>query len=290
MHDGEALHRTAAALRTALVGRVARRFDAPDLVGPTPGRGRVIESVESRKHDLDVIWDDGLVLHTSLRWSGTWALYRRTERWRHPFQNLSVAIDVGDWVAACFRGSLETYRAFDPVRHPAFGVQGPDVCDLTVKPSAVQRSLQSQIDEDVTIADALVDPRVVRGVGNVFRSEILFAAGIHPAATMSRMTAEDCAALAALAVSTLHASVRHGYLNPPMKVYGRSGRRCDRCGDTVAATRVETGGAVYFCPGCQTSHDPAELTSPGIERPMDPHPAASRYLAELPWRRDRAVG
>ncbi len=245
----------------------------------------MVERVECHHRQLDVVWDDGFVLHTNLRRSGAWHLYRSTERWRRPWETLSVAIDVDGFVATCFHAAeVETYRGFDPVRHPSYGTQGPDVCSRACSPADVAASLREALDDDVTIADALLDPRVVRGVGNVFRSEVLFGAGIHPAAPMSRITAEDCADLAARAVGALRTSVAYGHLGGRMSVYGRPGRRCERCGDTIGALKVETGGAVYFCPGCQTRHDPTELTPVSIERPMDPHPAAVQFMAGLPWR------
>ena len=84
MPEGDTIHRSAAALRTALVGKPVVRFDAPRLYGPRPAVGRVIELVESHGKHLDVSWDDGLVLHTQMRMTGSWHLYRSGERWRKP--------------------------------------------------------------------------------------------------------------------------------------------------------------------------------------------------------------
>ena len=236
----------------------------------------MIESVEVDHRQLRVTWDDGLVLDTTLRWGGEWHLYRSTERWRRPWETLSVGIEVHGFTAACFRAAhVETYRQFDLVRHPSFGRQGPDI-------ALVHTVTSSRI----AVADALTDPRVVRGVGTVFRSEVLWGAQIHPSAPMSRLSVDDCADLAVRAVGALRASIRGGALGAPLAVYGRNGRRCERCGDTITTCRDETSKLVYFCPGCQVRHHPDELTAPqGIERPMDPHPAAARYLADLPWNR-----
>jgi len=69
-------------------------------------------------------------------------------------------------------------------------------------------------------------------------------------------------------------------------VYGRNGQRCGRCGDTVEMRRV--GGMarpVYFCPGCQVKLHRQRRLSDIAPRAMDPHPAAAKFLAELPWRR-----
>lgn len=291
MPEGDALHRTTAALRTALVGRVAYRFDAPSLRGPRPARGRVIESVDCHHREVDITWDDGLVLHTGLRWGGEWHLYRKSERWRRGWESLSVGLEVHGWTAVCFRAStVETYRQFDPVRHPSYGRPGTDIGAPTVNIGAVARGLVSAINDDVTVADALMDPRVIRGVGSVIRSEILWGTAIHPGAPMSRVTPEECADLAARALDILRASIRGGEMGQPTKVYGRSGRGCERCGDSISTRKDESGALIYYCPGCQVRHDPAELTPIAPPRPMDPHPAAVKFLAGAPWRRDTLAG
>ena len=56
--DGDASHRTATALRTALVGKPTVSFSAPTLVGPTPTPGRTIESVNSHGKHLEIVRDD----------------------------------------------------------------------------------------------------------------------------------------------------------------------------------------------------------------------------------------
>ena len=285
MSEGDALHRTAAALRTALVGKVVRRFDAPGLTGPLPGAGRVIERVVCRHRNLDVTWDDGLVLHTSTGWYGAWHLYRDTERWRRGWDTLSVALEVSGFTAVCFRAAhVETYRAFDPVRHPAFGPQGPDVCSTRAHPNVIAASIAAVLGENITVSEALLDPRVVRGVGTVFRSEVLHEVGLHPAAPMTRLSVDDCQQLAVAALSAVRRSIVAGHLGVTMRVHGRNGRRCERCGDTVGAWSTPDG-PVYFCPGCQTRNHPDDVTPTGLDRPIDPHPAAVQFLADLPWRR-----
>ena len=76
MPEGDTIHRTAAALRTALVDKKMVRFEAPRLVGVVPRAGRTIERVESHGKHLEIEWDDGVILHTHMRMSGSWHLYR----------------------------------------------------------------------------------------------------------------------------------------------------------------------------------------------------------------------
>jgi endonuclease-8 len=293
--EGEAIHRTAAALRTALVGRPLLSFEAPQVEGPLPALGRVIELVESRGRLLDVIWDDGLVLHTSMRLSGTWHLYRTGERWRKPSSQLRVSITVDGFSAVCFNArTVETYREFDTHRHPGFGPPGPDLSVERPDLAAAVEALCRYPDLDAPIAEALLDQHVAWGVGNVFRSEVLWASRQHPFAPVSMLNRDDMERVVAAAGKVMHVHLHE----PPspngergLAVYGRNGQRCPRCGDTVEVRRIgEHARLLYWCPGCQVHRGPRVVTADDVERSMDPHPAATKFLAELPWRRRDLAG
>ena len=102
MPEGDTIHRAASALRTALVGKRMLRFDAPRLIGPTPEAGRTIERVESHGKHLEIEWDNGMVLHTHMKMSGSWHLYRHGDKWRKSYSSMRATIEVDDWVAVCF--------------------------------------------------------------------------------------------------------------------------------------------------------------------------------------------
>ncbi|MFZ9482810.1 MAG: DNA-formamidopyrimidine glycosylase family protein [Ilumatobacteraceae bacterium] len=294
--EGDTIHRAAAALRTALVGRPTVRFDAPFLYGPRPVLGRVVERVESHGKHLEIVWDDGLVLHSHMRMTGSWHLYRRGERWRKSDDHMRAVIEVPDWVAVCFSAPVvETYREFDVHRHPGFGPLGPDLC--TAPDDQIEecvRRLYDHPDGDTTVAEALLDQHIACGVGNVYRSEILWAEGVHPLAPVASLSEDDCRRLIATAARMLRANLRSvrrvtaPEVDGGLAVYGRNGQRCARCGDTVQVRRVgDHARVLYWCPGCQTHASPVPR-SPLVTREMDPHPAASKFLSELPWRRDLA--
>lgn len=283
-------------MRTALVGRPLRRFDAPGLFGPMPTIGRLIERVESEGRDLRIVWDDGIVLRTHLRLTGSWHLYRTGERWRKPDDHMRVAIDVPGWVAVCFNAAtIETYREFDPVRHPGFGRLAPDLASATEKElSDCIHRMFAYADEACPVAEVLLDQHVARGVGNVYRSEVLWACELSPFAAVSSLSLDDCTQVINAASRMLRSSLDRVYrgisaeITGGLAVYGRNGTRCARCGDTVQVRRVgQFERLLYFCPGCQIRHQP--MVEPPLEPPpreMDPHPAATKFNADLPWRRD----
>jgi endonuclease-8 len=304
-------------LRIALVGKPITRFEAPRLVGPHPARGRVVERVESHGKHLEIMWDDGLTLHTHMRMSGSWHLYRIGEPWRKPVRQQRVLIEVSDWLAVCFNAPVvETYRHFDRSRHPGFGPLGPDLCKADADLDECINRLYHYHDQTMPIGEALLDQHVVCGVGNVYRCETLWACGTHPFTAVGEIAAEDCARLVTTAAGLLRANLAVGHDGTigtrrtldradgdggfgahGLAVYGRNGQRCPRCGDTVEVRRTgEHARLLYWCPGCQVDRT-SRRAAPGSgssndddTRAMDPHPAAQKFLADLPWRRDRAAG
>jgi len=117
----------------------------------------------------------------------------------------------------------------------------------------------------VQIKPFLMDGRRVVGVGNIYASESLFLAGIAPRKRADRLSAADCARLAAAVKRTLRAAIRaggsslrdfvgsdgaHGCFQLRTWVYDRAGRSCRRCGATIRRV-VQGQRATYYCPGCQ---------------------------------------
>jgi endonuclease-8 len=288
--EGDTIHRTAAALRTALVDQKMVRFDAPRLVGVVPRAGRIIERVESHGKHLELEWDDGVVLHTHMRMTGSWHLYRVGEPWRRPHRDMRVVIETGTWVAVCFNAPVvETYRAPDLSRHPGFGRLGPDLCRLDADLERCVELMLTYDDRDAVIADALLDQRVFCGVGNVYRSEVMWACELSPFARVADIGEPLAQRVVNLAARLLRANLTSvARVTVPgvpggLAVYGRSGQRCFRCAGTVKARHHgEHNRVLYWCPGCQVRLAPAPTV---LERRADQHPAARIFLEELRERR-----
>jgi len=293
MSDGANTHRAASALRTALAAKPMVRFDAPCLIGPAPRAGRMVERIETHGKHIQLVWDDNMVLDTNLRMMGSWHVYRHGEQWRKPFQQMKVAIEVADWVAVCFNAPVvETYRLPDKRRHPGMGRLGPDICLPGTDISVIVNLLLSYRDGAARISDVLLDQRVMRGLGNVYRCEVLWATEINPFARVDSLNEHDAIRLVNTAASMLRANMQQAKraaataAKGGLAVYGRNGQRCGRCGETVDCRQAgDRQRVLYWCPGCQQHHDPSR-TVLRDDTPMDPHPAAQAYLAGLPWNRD----
>jgi formamidopyrimidine-DNA glycosylase len=117
----------------------------------------------------------------------------------------------------------------------------------------------------VTVKVLLMDARVVAGVGNIYANEALHAAGVRPSTRAHRLSAKQCAALAAAVKDTLAAAIRHGgttlrdfvggdgrpgYFRGELKVYGRAGEPCFACGTVLTGTKTGQRATVY-CRKCQ---------------------------------------
>jgi endonuclease-8 len=291
--EGDTIHRTASAIRTALVGRPMVRFDAPRLIGPVPQAGRTVETVESHGKHLEITWDDGLVLHTHMRMSGAWHLYRTEEPWRRPYHQLRASIETTEWVAVCFNAPVvETYREPDKRRHPGRGRLGPDLCKPTTDLGDVVDLLLSYPEPEARLRDVMLDQRVMCGVGNVYRCEVLWATELSPWAHVGDLSHHDAVVLVNTAAAMLREGARTGRrvtnadVRGGLAVYGRNGQGCVRCRETIAVRRVgEHARLLYWCEGCQVRLDPRHVDQ---SLAMDPHPAVAKFLSDLPWRREDA--
>ena len=284
MREVNSVYRTAVTLRTALIGKQTLAFDALGCDGIRPSIGHTIEEVRTFGKNIEIVWDDGVVLHSTFRLSGSWHLYRRGEQWSKPRDRAQVVIAVSDWIAVCFGAvSLETFRDFDPRRHPILGKLGPNISHHDVDIEECVDRMMHYEDREATVSEVLLDQRVVSGISNVFRCEILWACEIHPWARVGELKRAECRELLLLAQESLIAQIPN-----EMAVYGRQGKSCQRCGDLIrVAHHGEASRVLYWCPGCQLGHQP--LVSPNItplsidRTPVfgDIHPASHILMNEL---------
>jgi endonuclease-8 len=160
----------------------------------------------------------------------------------------------------------ELLTATDLARHEALQALGPDLADPAFDSAEVLRRIRAH-DSD-TIQDVLLNQRVVSGIGNVFKSEVLFVAAVDPFARTGQLTDDvlmrtiDVARkqmamnVIARADSVLPGVGRRttGSLDPAAKlwVYGRGGKPCRRCGTAIASKVTGVDGRLtYWCPQCQ---------------------------------------
>ncbi len=269
MPEGQVSHRNAARFTAALVGREIVRVEAPEprLAGqglPERLLGERVAAAEAiGKHHL-LRFAGGRVLHSHLMMSGVWRLAPST---RPPARGgLFLAIWTTSHVAALYR--CPQVRLLEPGEPLPRGLlaTGPDLLDPAVDPGAAARAALGRLEPSREVGEALMDQRVVAGIGNVYKSETCFLTGINPWRTVATLTPEEAGALGATAARLLGEGVRDAgairTYRPPAAppwsrertwVYGRRGKPCRACGSRVRSRgQGDANRTTYWCPTCQT--------------------------------------
>src|SRR5262245_42123709 len=184
MPEGDTIHRAASAMHRALAGRVVTRFESvyPSVTRVAvdhPVVGRTIESVVARGKHLLIAFSGDLVLRTHLRMNGSWHLYRSGVRWQRPARDMRVLVVAEGIEAVGFSVPVaELLTKRELARHVQLLALGPDLLDPAF--DAVEAAVRMRSRGREPIGDVLLNQRVMAGIGNVFKSEILFLAGIEP--------------------------------------------------------------------------------------------------------------
>jgi len=213
--------------------------------------GATVTAVEAAGKNLLIRFDNGLELRTHLRMNGSWHRYRPGEPWRRPAARARLVIEVPGAVAVCFDAPVvELFEARAEGIHPALSGLGPDLLSPEFDPAEATRRLRAHDRATHPIAEALVDQRALAGIGNIWKSETLFAERIWPFTPVGDLTDEALEGVVRTARQKLVASARSGAERA--EVYGRAGRPCRRCGAKVASRQHgDLPRTTYWCPSCQ---------------------------------------
>jgi endonuclease-8 len=200
-----------------------------------PLQGATVVSVEARGKHLLVHGDDGRSLRAHLGMHGSvWLTDPGRGRGRHVLRT-----DAGD---AVIRGTVVRVVSTARLRLPI----GPDL----LKEFDLGQFVHRVRLVDRPIGEALLDQRVVAGVGNIVKSEALWECRIDPFAPVSELDDARLGELAEVAGSILREGVDSGGALPH-RVYRRAGRPCPRChGPIRSAPQGEQRRTSYWCPAC----------------------------------------
>jgi endonuclease VIII len=273
MPEGDTIFRAARTLHRALAGHVVESFETvfPALSRvdhDAPLKGRTVESVSALGKHVLMQFSGGLVLRTHMRMNGSWHIYRRGERWQRARRDMRIVISTARYAAVGFNVPVAEFVATAQLaKHEELRQLGPDLlADEFDTAEVLTRMRQHGAD---LIADVLLNQRVMAGVGNVYKSEILFACGVNPFAAAGSLDEKTLRALVdrarrflKLNVSTKLAPMTTytGYRrttrmdNPRERlwVYGRARRPCRRCGTPITVkAHGPQARLTYWCPTCQ---------------------------------------
>lgn len=253
------LRRTASRLDQALAGRVVVRSDLrwPDVAGADLTGRVVLGTVAYGKHLL-TRFDDARTLHTHLRMDGSWSIARTgTPRAAARGADVRAVLANEAWTAVGTRlGMVDLVPTRD--EHRLIGHLGPDILADDFEPAGLERVLATLgTMPTVRICDALLDQRVVAGIGTIYTAESLFALRQWPWAPVGTVT--EIAAVLLAARTLMQRSValpwdgRAGGASE-RAVHARLRKPCRRCGTPIAvaqARRPPMERPIFYCPSCQ---------------------------------------
>lgn len=253
MPEGDTIHRAARTLDQALRGRTVTKFDTnlPRLKridDDAPVAGRTIENVRAHGKHLIIELTGGLRLRTHMRMKGSWHVYRPGERWQRARSAMTVMLATDAWVAVGFDIPVAEFEPGGERMSRPLRDLGPDLLSEEFDAEVAVTRIRARAGQEV--GDALLDQSVVAGIGNIWKSEVLFVCRIDPFARIESLDDAQLRAIVSAARTLLRRSVE-GEAGA-RSVYGRGGKPCRRCGAVIATTRQGADARVtYWCPRCQ---------------------------------------
>jgi endonuclease-8 len=263
MPEGDTIHKVAGYLAPRLEGRRIRRLNASDPAMAELCAGRLIRQVLAKGKHLFIELDNDWVLRSHLGMYGSWHRYREGEEWHKPRRQASLEIATEGEVYVCFNAKeVELIQAASVRRRILDTRLGPDLTGpAEIDLAQVVRRARELPGEDWLIADLLLDQRVAAGIGNVYKSEVLFIEGILPQSLPAALSDAQLQRCYATAADLLRRNLGGGPRTTRFEadragrlwVYGRAGLPCLRCGERIGAARLgKDHRPTFWCPACQT--------------------------------------
>ncbi|MBK5268264.1 MAG: Fpg/Nei family DNA glycosylase [Acidimicrobiia bacterium] len=234
--------------------------------------GRSLEAMEAHGKHLFYHWEGDQRLHIHLGLIGKFQIHRGPAPTPTPNTRLVLRSDE----ATVFLAGPMICDVITPDEEQAIRDDlGPDPISM---PRRGHQFVERLLTKKVAVGAALLDQSVIAGVGNVYRAELLFLSGIHPATPTNQLTEEAAMALWKLTVVELRRGVELGDIltvkprdigvrsrigltrEEGVYVYNRGDLPCHRCGTLVRLSEVG-GRKMWHCPVCQPQHRPMDLPS-----------------------------
>lgn len=245
MPEGDSLRRIALALQP-LVGRRVEA-SSPSPRGQATGvaaavDGRVLEEARAIGKHLLLRFEGGVTVRSHLRMNGRWRVLAPDapvggSPWLVLRTSAGIAVQTNGPVLAVVQGGGRSLAV------------GPDLLDDDADVEALVGRLRAT-EPGRPLAEALQDQRLVAGIGNMWASEALWAARLHPLLPVGHASDADLTAVLGRAREAMRASVTGR--RPAPAVYRRAGRPCPRCATAIVSRGVgDAHRTAYLCPACQ---------------------------------------
>jgi endonuclease-8 len=274
MPEGDTIFRAARTLHRALSGQIVTGFDSvlPKLTRvdfDKPLTARTVEKVASHGKWNVMHFSGDLILLTHMRMSGSWHIYRPGETWQIRPIHMRIVLKTEKIWAVAFHVPVAEFHTADTLRRrEGFRTLGPDVLAAEFDANAAAANLRALA--DLEVAPALLQQSTLAGIGNVFKSEVCFACGVHPFRKVSSLRDEEIACLMSTARRFLLANVTEASgdqmvtyagmrrttgrsdFSASLWVYGRRGEACRNCGSAIQSYKQGLEArTTFWCPQCQ---------------------------------------
>jgi len=258
MPEGDTIHYAANRIRPVLAGHVPDELTTPH---PRFGRarwaerlaGRAVASVDAHGKHLFLRFEGGLTVHSHLRMTGSWRVVGTGQPWPRSPRAAWLAIRRGDRQVLQFNGPVLELMTEGRTRFDQrLAALGPDIL---AEEFDMPRFLRRLREDDPTrpIGDALLDQRTIAGIGNLWKVEGCFEAGLDPWRPTGKVSDAEAIAVIEATRPRMQRSARDGNQTRFKQIYGRSGVMCPRC----RAGRIKVRGQwddnrpTFWCPSCQ---------------------------------------
>ncbi len=259
-------------LEGQVLGRVIRdlRLSRKRLREPIPSglpsrvRGKRIESVDRHGKYLLIHLDGGPVLLSHLGMSGRWLFDAGPPPERLPHVHARITFEDGTGLRFQDPRRFGLLRPVRDGRDPALAALGPDPLKSPPAPESLAERSRGR---KVGIKLLLMDQKVLAGIGNIYASEILHRAGVHPGRAAGRVRADEWGRISIETSAVLQEAVSRmgttfsayrtlwgepGSFGDQLRVYDRAGEPCRKCGTSIRRM-VQGQRSTFWCPKCQTN-------------------------------------
>lgn len=260
MPEGDTIYRSAVTLRPAMEGGTIAEarlrdphFEVERLIGA------VVTQVEARGKHLLMHLSTSDAIHSHMGMTGSWHIYHVGQKWRKPEHYAALTLRINQLDVICFSPKqLELLTADQLRRHPHLPKLGPDIAaDGEFDVEAALANLRTR--NETPLGEAVMNQRLLCGVGNIYKAELLFIMGFDPFAPVERFSDDELRRMLhkgrALMVRNLggpRRTTRFGSDAGRHWVYNRSGTPCPKCGTAIRLRRQgEAGRTTCWCPECQ---------------------------------------
>jgi endonuclease-8 len=268
MPEGDTIHHAAKRVGAALVGSDIRSIETPQ---PRHGKdrwperlaGRGVRSVDAHGKHLFVRFDNGLTLHSHLRMGGAWGVYPRGGRWHRPARRAWLVIRTDDHEVVQFDGPVLELMTDGRTRFDSrLAALGPDLLHDEFDEGAYLRRLRDD-DQTRQVGDALLDQRILAGIGNIWKNEGCFIAGIDPWRRLRDLSDDEALEIVRGIRPLMKISAERGgrvttYEGDARRnewrtwVHERAGMPCRRCRTTIRSRgQGDDNRTTFWCPTCE---------------------------------------